>query len=445
LILTAGSASAQSEVVQDYRQQRQKIVEQQQNTRAEIQQLNKQITKYEERLKLADQKYEALFKKYKDLKNLIALQDQKLSKMQREQSQVTEEITVTNQSLEQKRQELKQLIENYKQTLDYLYKHGRTSQLALIFSSASINQMLVRAFYLEKFNNFRERQAQEIREKESELEQTREQLQQAQSKNKEILADIKQEKQKLAEKKEQQQQNVALLRENRDQIKKSIEQAKEQVNNLESRLASYDQRKEEIDEDIKEAKEREIRRRELQRQQNLEEAKKIKDDVKRAREVAKYSEPINKNELDSEKLAASFSESKGSLPWPVESRTISEHFGRKRHPVYGTYTQGHGIEIVTEAQATVQAVHQGVVIDIRPVPGYGDMVVIKHGHFLTAYGNLSQIMVRKNQVLSQGDQIGLSGTPDSPKGESLFFLIRKNSENVDPEKWLQMEAISGKY
>ena len=73
------------------------------------------------------------------------------------------------------------------------------------------------------------------------------------------------------------------------------------------------------------------------------------------------------------------------------------------------------------------------------------MVVIKHAQFLTAYGNLSQIMVRKNQVLSQGDQIGLSGTPDSPKGESLFFLIRKNSENVDPEKWLQMEAISGKY
>lgn len=446
LAFAAESAFAQAQAVEDFKQMREEIVAKQQSTRAEIEELNSRIQKFEERLELADQKYEALYSKYQDLKQLIALQDQKLTELQREQSQIKEEISVTTQSLKEKREELEQLIEEYKQTLGYLYKHGRTSQLALIFSSTSINQMLVRAFYLEKFNDYREQQAEEIRETEKELEQTKAQLEEAQSKNEDVLAEIRQEKQQLAEKKKQQEENVALLRENRDEIKKSLQKFKEQVDNLENTLASYGEKIKEVEQRMKEAQEREIKRRELERQQNLEEAKKIENDVERSREVAKYTEPISKDEIinntSSEKLEESFAQNKGNLPWPVESRTISEDFGNKRHPVYGTVTANLGIEIVTDSAATVQAVHSGFVIDVRPIPGYGDVVVVKHGRFITAYGNLSQILVRKNDIVEQGDIIGNAGDSDSPKGESLFFLIRENNENLDPEQWLRIEAVS---
>lgn len=449
LTFSATAAFSQNRGVQDYQQMREEIVQKQKSTRAEIQQLSKQIQKFEERFELADQKYVALYEKYQDLKQLIALQDQKISKLESEQAQIQEEIDITTQSLEEKRKELNQLIENYKKTLGYLYKHGRTSQLALIFSSSSINQMLVRAFYLEKFNDYRERQAEEIRETEQELEQTKAELEKAKSKNEEVLAEIKNEKEELAKKKQQQEQNVALLRENRDKIKESLKRAQEQYKNLENTLASYEEREKEIEEEIKEAQRREIRRRELERQRNLEEAKKIKDDVQRSREVAKYSEPIEEKEVmdntSSERLEESFANYKGRLPWPVESRTISEHFGNHRHPVYGTVTPRLGIEIVTDEEASVQAVHDGHVIDITPIPGYGDAVIVKHGRFITAYANLSQILIRKNEIVEQGDIIGLSGDEDSPRGESLFFLIRENSKNLDPEQWLQTEAVSSKH
>lgn len=448
LTFTVSSALGQNRGVQDYQQMRKEIVKKQKNTRAEIQQLNKQIRKFEERFELADKKYEALYEKYQNLKQVIALQDQKISKLESEQAQIWEEIDVTTRLLGQKRQELNQLIENYKKTLGYLYKHGRTSQLALIFSSSSINQMLVRAFYLEKFNDFRERQAEEIQEAEKELEQTKAELEEAKSKNEDVLTEIRDEKEELAKKQQQQEKNVALLRENRDEIKESLKRAQEQYENLENTLASYEEREKEIEEEIKAAQRREVRRRELERQRNLKEAKKIKDDIKRSREVAKYSEPIEEevmNSTSSKRLEESFANYKGRLPWPVESRTISEHFGNRRHPVYGTVTPRLGIEIVTDEQASVQVVHDGHVIDITPIPGYGDAIIVKHGRFITAYANLSQILIRKNEIVKQGDIIGISGDEDSPRGESLFFLIRENNENLDPELWLQTEAVSSKH
>ena len=436
---------AQGQILEDFKKMREQIVEKQKNTRSEIQQLTQRIQKFEERLKRADQKYEALYSKYQDLKNLIALQEEKLNKLQHEQSQIKEEIDITTQSLQQKREQLKELIANYKQTLKYLYKHGRTSQLALIFSSTSINQMLVRAFYLEKFNNYREKQAAQIREAEKELEQTKKQLEQAREKNEDVLAEIKQEKQELAEKKEQQEKNVALLRENREEIKaklKEIQLQKEELNNTLTELVKREEK-------IRKAQERRLQELERERKKKLAAAKEIEDDAKRAREVEKYSEPIEMDDfMDSQKLEEveqRFAQNKGALPWPVDSRTISEHFGTKRHPVYGTKTTNLGIEIVTDPQSTVRAVHDGYVIEVSPIPSYGDVVVVKHGRFLTAYGNLSQIMVNKKQILEQGDVIGLSGTSESPKGESLFFLIRENNETLDPEKWLQMETVSSNY
>lgn len=430
---------------QDYEQERAKIAEKQKHIQIQIEELNQHIQQYEKRLKLATQKYEALYQKYQDLKKVIALQDQKIKKLQDEQQQVQKEIDITTNSLEDKREELEQLIARYKKTLSYLYKHGRTTQLALILSSSSINKMLVRSFYLEKFSNYREKQAQQIRQAEKELEKTKNQLVEARAKNKKVLQNITREKEQLAEKRKQQAKNVALLRENREEIQNSLQQSKKEKENLNDRFSEL------IERDRKLRKEQQQRRRQLEaeRKKKLAAAKKIEDDTKRAKEVAKYSEPVkSENFMSSERLTKieqQFAQKKGRLPWPVDSRTVSEHFGKSRHPVFGTVTPNPGIEIVTDSQTRVRVVQDGYVITIRPFPGYGDVILVKHGRFITAYGNLSQIMVTNNEILTQGDVIGLSGDDNSVKGKSLFFLIRENDENLDPEKWLQSKAISSAY
>ncbi|HET6527467.1 MAG TPA: peptidoglycan DD-metalloendopeptidase family protein [Balneolaceae bacterium] len=424
---------------------RQELIEKQEHTRSEIEEINEQIQRYEERLEQTEKKYEALFSKYENLQRLIALHDEKLSKLQEEQSHIEEEILVTTKLLQKKQQELEQLIEEYKKTLSYLYKYGRTSQLALIFSSSSINQMLVRAFYLEKFNAFREKQAADIRKTEKELKQTKQQLEDARAKNGKLLAQIQDEKKALAQRKEQQKKNVALLRQHREQIQTELnefQQQKEALNQTLARLFTEE-------EQIREAQARRVHRLEQERKRKLANAKEIENDLQRAREIARYSQPVKPEVyMNTERLNAlskSFAQSKGSLPWPVESHVIAEHFGRHRHPVYGTVTPNLGIEIVVDPSSPIHVVHDGYVVNILPIRGYGDVIVVKHGRFMTAYGNLSKILVRKNQVLQQGDIIGLSGDKNSVMGESLFFMVREVNTNLDPEKWLAPQAISSKY
>jgi murein DD-endopeptidase MepM/ murein hydrolase activator NlpD len=123
----------------------------------------------------------------------------------------------------------------------------------------------------------------------------------------------------------------------------------------------------------------------------------------------------------------------------VSNGTISEHFGNRRHPVYGTITPNLGVEIVTGPSEPVTAVHDGHVVDVLPITGYGDVVLVSHGKFITAYGNLSKVVVSKRTFLNKGDMIGLSGEEESPRGQSVFFMVRESNTNLDPEKWLSQK------
>lgn len=73
---------------------------------------------------------------------------------------------------------------------------------------------------------------------------------------------------------------------------------------------------------------------------------------------------------------------------------------------------------------------------VQPLPGYGDVVFVKHGSYYTAYGNLSQIDVRIGTILKKGDHVGLSGTEQTEMGEVLFFLLREENSFVNPVPWL---------
>ncbi|MFH5884061.1 murein hydrolase activator EnvC family protein [Halalkalibaculum sp. DA3122] len=431
LIPLAGAAQADR-----YREMRQELIQKQQATRSEIDEINKQIDQYEERLVLAEEKYERLYNQYEDLKRLIALQDQKISKLETELTHIREEITVNEQQIEENEKELQRLVENYKETLTYVYKHGRTSHLALIFSSGSVNQMLVRAYYLNKFEEHRLKQTREIRETTAQLEVSKTQLEEARKKNRAVLAEIREEKQELAEKRDKQAENVKLLRRDREQIEEQLAEKKQQKDELDRTLTSLIMEEEKV----RKAMEARINELEAERKQKLAAAKSIENEAERNREMAKYSEPVEpESYITDERLSTleqSFANQKGQLRWPVESSTISEHFGRRRHPVYGTVTENLGVEIVTKPKDAVRVVHDGYVVAVQPLPGYGDVVVVKHGKYITAYGNLSEVMVRKNAVLNAGDIIGLSGDQNSAKGESVFFMVREGNTNLNPEAWL---------
>jgi murein hydrolase activator len=385
-----------------YEQRRAEIRAQQQHTRAEIESLEEQIQTYRNRLQLATERYDGMYNQYQELTRLIAVQDEQLRRMQQEQQQILEELNLIESNINELEDQLNQLIDQYQQTLSYLYKHGRTTEVALLMTSTSINQLLVRSYYLSKFDEYRSEQEHQIRSKQQEFEIARTDLDSTRRRNSQSLQEIETQKQELAEREQQQRRNVELLQND--------------IENWESQLAQKEDERRQLDQILSEL---------------VEEEESLAGGEFSAARVADVS--------DEELMAfeTSFSDSRGQLPWPVENGTVVERFGNRVHPVLRTTTQNLGIDIAAPARSQVQVVNDGYVLRVQPVTGYGDMVMVRHGRYITAYGNLSEYFVTRGDVLRKGDVIGLSGDDNSIRGEVLFFVIRDGSNNVNPESWIQ--------
>ncbi len=412
-----------------YEEKRKEILKKQTNTRAEINVLDARIKSYQKRVDETEVQYNKSFKQYENLNSLISLQDDKISSLETEQIQIEAEITLTQDEIEKRETELKVLIDNYKKILLYAYKNGRSNNLELLLTSDSFNQMLVRSFYLNKFEEHKATQAQHIRQRKSDLDQVRTSLRQSLNKNVLLLEEIKQEKSTLDGQRSKQKETVESIKSQRSVLLAELRKNREQKEDLEDTFNALI-----ADEEV-------ARKAEEERLEKLAAARNIADENLRNTEVARYSKPtVVKRAVSDDMLkafGATFATKKGTLPWPVSSRTISKKFGKTRNPIYGTETEHLGVNIVTEPRSSVQVVSDGYVFVVSPISGFGDVVFVNHGGYYTAYGNLSQIDVSKNQVLKAGDRIGLSGVTNSPLGENLFFMVRKDKTNLNPQDWLR--------
>ncbi len=405
------------------------LLQRQSDTRSQIENLERQIANYRERVDYAAEREDQMYRQYEELTRMITLQEEKLRQMRNEQRDIRREITLVEENIIRLENRLDDLIEEYKSTLTYVYKYGRTNDLALLLSSTSINQLLVRSYYLSRFDSHRRAQADEIRETQQNLREEKIELEEAQERNTEALASIQREAGELDRREKQLEENIELLRRDR--------------RNFEDQLTRFENQRNELNEALDElmAEEKFLREAEEERQRRLAQAKLIEDEEERRAAIARYSTPIlRESRVSDEELSAfsdNFASQRGQLPWPVDDGVITERFGERVHPVFGTRTNNPGVNIAASPNSSVRVVNDGYVYDIRTIQGFGDVILVNHGSYNTAYGNLSSIYVRRNQVLQKGDVVGLSGDNDSPQGEVLFFLIRDGSQNVDPELWLQ--------
>lgn len=392
-----------------YDTQRNQIMERQQSTRSQIQNLDEQIESLTNRLTETSREFDEVYKRFEEINRLVSLREERLRQMNREQAQIVEEIGLIEENIAELQRQLDELVDQYQETLTYLYKHGRTTELALLLTSTSFNQLLVRSYYLQQFNSYLQGQVDEIEGKQDELAETVEELHQTRQRNEESLATIRRETENLEQQRNQQEQLVEELRADVNNLEQQKAVQEEQRNNLESTMNRL-----------------------IVEEQRLRRA---------ASSEASGEAPIRlENNVSDEELdlfETRFREQKGQLSWPVDNGVITQRFGNRAHPVFNTRTQNLGIDIAAPPRSSVRLVSDGYVYSVQPLQGYGDMVFVNHGGYLTAYGNMSDIYVRRNQVLNKGDVIGRSGDEDSIRGPVLFFVIREGSQIVNPETWLQ--------
>ncbi len=104
----------------------------------------------------------------------------------------------------------------------------------------------------------------------------------------------------------------------------------------------------------------------------------------------------------------------------------------------GTYVRGFssfhtGVDRAAPPGTAVRAANSGAVIFSGWNSwGYGNLIVLAHGPFLTLYGHLSSIAVRCGQLIPAGSVIGGVGSTGNSSGPHLHFEIRYGQAPQDP-------------
>lgn len=137
------------------------------------------------------------------------------------------------------------------------------------------------------------------------------------------------------------------------------------------------------------------------------------------------------------KLSNDFASNQGKLPWPVPKGIITEFFGEHPHPVLkGIKVKNNGLTIATDFDKEAQSVFNGIVSKVFAIPGINNIVIIRHGEYLTVYSNLKAISVKEGDKVKTGQHIGtVAESRDKLSGEIHFELWKAKSQ-MDPGKWL---------
>jgi murein DD-endopeptidase MepM/ murein hydrolase activator NlpD len=116
---------------------------------------------------------------------------------------------------------------------------------------------------------------------------------------------------------------------------------------------------------------------------------------------------------------------------------MTDQFGMRR---FAGSTEFHpGLDIAVPSGTNVAATADGLVIYADWRNGYGNAVVIDHGHGLTTrYGHMSAIEVKPGQQVHRGDVIGRAGSTGRSTGPHVHYEVRENNLPLNPLKFSEV-------
>jgi len=126
-----------------------------------------------------------------------------------------------------------------------------------------------------------------------------------------------------------------------------------------------------------------------------------------------------------------------NLPqWPIKAK-VSSKFGLRKDPFTGEDRMHAGIDIAARKGAVIKASLSGRVVFSEFQEGYGNVVVLDHGHgFTTLYAHNSDNLVDSGDWVEQGSPVARVGSTGRSTGPHLHFEVRRNGKKMDPLEFL---------
>jgi murein hydrolase activator len=331
------------------------------------------------------------------------------------------EIIEKKQRINRLKERISNLKTQFRSMMIYSYKHrGNHRNIMFILSSQNYNEAYKRNNYLKKLVEIQKKQVAIIKQNQKVI-----------YNDIQTINNNKQEKLSIIEEKKTEKKLIEI---DRGAKLKTFNKFKQEEKNLFTQLEVSERKKQNLKQEITKAIKLEILV-EQKKQEEIakkERAKKDKAEKEKTKKLANKEKKIVNTEAkkenlesksientenkivstytepkESKALGKNFQLSKGLLPWPVNSGSITEKYGKNPHPTLnGVVTNNNGIDITCSIGSNVRAVFGGEVSSIFSIQGAGKVIIVKHGNYRSVYSNIKDTYVKIGAKVATKQNIG---------------------------------------
>ena len=120
---------------------------------------------------------------------------------------------------------------------------------------------------------------------------------------------------------------------------------------------------------------------------------------------------------------------------PAADYYISSSFGLRKDPMNGRRAFHKGVDLAGWHKTEIFAPADGTVLRAGRNGGYGNFIELQHKNgFVTRFGHLNKIKVKKGQTVTKDDVIGLMGSTGRSTSTHLHYEVLVNGKHVNPVK-----------
>lgn len=397
-LITVSASFAQGDKQKQLEEKRQAILE-------EIKQINSLLFKTKKEEKSVLLQVGDINQRISATENLIRVTNQQANLLTRN---INENIS----RISDLREELKVMKDDYAKMIQKSYKSkSQQSRIMFLLSSENFLQAYKRVQYMKQYAKYRKKQGEGIRVKTEELQKLNQNLIDQKKTKQKLIAENEVSKKQLTEERRAQQGLIATLKKDESTFTAQIRAKQKEADKIDR----------EIDALIRAA---------------IEEANRLANASKKVTKEPTTSGGFALTAED-KALAASFSNNKGKLPWPVEKGMVVKSFGTHQHPQFpNVTTSSSGVEIATEDNAPVRSIFEGTVMSIQVIKGANKVVFVQHGEYISVYSNLATVSVHKGEKVSTKQKIGTVAKSPTEGRTVLKFYIYKSNTKINPADWI---------
>ena len=351
----------------------------------------------------------ALYDRYLALENQIKVREELLDHTQKRLSFLEAQTLRTQAWKGTLEKDLVELEEEYSTMMRQAYRlHKTKNRLGFLWGARNLNDLLLRTRHLQQYDTHRKRKRSLIRETRVILEEKIIAHQQLQSHYEELAEEERAQNEILRTELAEKTTILKGLKSDETRLRKQLKSQRYAQQQLEKRIAAM-----------------------------IAETPESKKEIVKTRPDRGGLETTRKASNSASHFGGmDFSGQKKRLNWPVPRGVIVRKFGKQPHPTLkNIQIENNGIDIRTRPGSAVKALADGVVTGIEYIPGFRNMIILRHGEYYSVYAQLESIVVRKGDQVARGSTLGQLAIRNGNVSE-LHLQIWKNKTHLNPKDWL---------